>query len=159
MSGNMNFDPTTVKPENGFEPIPAGKYLATIKVSKMEDKDYGKLLTLTHTIVDGEYEGRKIISNYCYEHTNPDTQRIAQGRISAICAATGKNKEMLDDSSELHDIEHIIKVKVTPESKDKKTGVIYTAKNEITSFYPSGAVASGGATGTIEDESVPDFLR
>lgn len=150
----INFDPREVKPNNGFEPVPAGTYRAEVVASKMENKDYGQSLSITHKILEEPYEGRKVFTHLCYTHHDKETQDIARGRLSALCAAIGKDSKAMLDTEEMHEIPHAIKVKVTPESKNKTTGQVYGAKNEITSFH----TLAGELSQSVQND-MPDFLK
>ena len=98
----INFDSTNIAPETKYEPIPAGTYLAHIVDSDLvaSKTGNGQNLKLVFEVLDGQFKSRKVHENLCVQHTNTDTQRIAQSKLSAICHATGLLR--VQDSSELH---------------------------------------------------------
>ncbi|MFO7900232.1 MAG: DUF669 domain-containing protein [Planctomycetota bacterium] len=76
---NLNgFNAREVEPEVGFEPIPAGKYLAIITGSEMKDTKAGtgRYLELTFEVIEGKHKGR-----------NP-SQRV---RVSGIMPSCPRN--------------------------------------------------------------------
>jgi Protein of unknown function (DUF669) len=107
----LNFDANNVEPATGrFELLPIDDYLAVITESAMADnkKTKGKHLSLTWTIVEGDYKDRKVFTNLNLINENPDTVEIAQRDLSAICRATGVLHPK--DSAELHDKPVVISV-------------------------------------------------
>lgn len=107
----LNFDANVVEPATGrFELLPIDDYLAVISESVMADnkKTKGKHLSLTWTIIEGDYKDRKVFSNLNLVNDNEDTVKIAQKDLSAICRATGVLHPK--DSSDLHDKPVVISV-------------------------------------------------
>lgn len=107
----LNFDSTVVEPATGrFELLPVNDYLAVISESAMADnkKTKGKHLSVTWTVIEGDYKDRKVFSNLNLVNDNEQTVEIAQRELSAICRATGVLHPK--DSSELHDKPVVISV-------------------------------------------------
>lgn len=107
----LNFDSTTIEPATGrFELLPVDDYLAVISESVMADnkKTKGKHLSVTWTVIEGDYKDRKVFSNLNLINDNEQTVEIAQRELSAICRATGVLHPK--DSSELHDKPVVISV-------------------------------------------------
>ncbi|MFO0873161.1 MAG: DUF669 domain-containing protein [Phycisphaerales bacterium] len=98
------FNANDVDPNVGFEPIPAGKYLAVIVDSKTKQtkNGAGEYLQLEFEIVDGPYKGRRVWERLTLKHPNEQTVKIARGNLSAICRAVGVMKP--NDSVELHNV-------------------------------------------------------
>jgi hypothetical protein len=93
----------------------------------------GTGLKLTFEIIDGQYKGRRIWENLNIQHSNEDTQRIAQSQLSALCHAVNVIK--LQDTAALHHKPVTIKV-VVREAKGE-----YQASNNIKGYESaSGAV-------------------
>jgi hypothetical protein len=94
-----------------FEPIPAGKYPMAITASELKPTKAGdgSYLELELTVVDGEFEGRKVWDRLCINHPKEQTQTIARGKLSTICKAVGIISPQ--DSCELHNIPLLVKVK------------------------------------------------
>ena len=107
----LNFDANTVEPATGrFELLPVDDYLAVISESAMapNKKTKGEHLSMTFTVVDGDYKDRKVFTNLNLINENSDTVEIAKRDLSAICRATGVLHPK--DSAELHNIPVVISV-------------------------------------------------
>jgi hypothetical protein len=104
MASLNGFNANDVDPNVGFEPIPAGKYLAVIVDSKTKQtkNGAGEYLQLEFEIVDGPYKGRKVWERLTLKHPNETTVKIARGNLSSVCRATGVMQPR--DSVELHGI-------------------------------------------------------
>ncbi|MCD4830590.1 MAG: DUF669 domain-containing protein [Anaerohalosphaeraceae bacterium] len=123
-----NFNANEVEPTSAFEPLPAGKYIATITASEMKPtkKGDGSYLELEFTVLEGNCQGRKTWDRLCINHPKDLTQKIAKGCLSAICRAVGVLQP--GDSVELHNLPLEINVKC---KKSKDTGDIF---NEIRGY-------------------------
>ena len=139
----INFNANEIEPSSYFDAIPAGKYLAVITRSdKIETKDQkGQFLFLEFEIVEGDYKNRKLWSRLNINNKNPETVRIANADLAAICRAV--NVMQPRDSSELHNLPLTIIVKCRKNQDDEIV-------NEIKGYAPkaslSGAVAAAPAT-------------
>ena len=139
----INFNANEIEPSSYFDAIPAGKYLAVITRSdKIETKDQkGQFLFLEFEIVEGDYKNRKLWSRLNINNKNPETVRIANADLAAICRAV--NVMQPRDSSELHNLPLTIIVKCRKNQDDEIV-------NEIKGYAPkaslSGAVATAPAT-------------
>ena len=125
------FDASTVAPQASSTPIPADVYFAHITESSIvpTKAGNGQVCKLTFEILDGQYKGRKVFENLNIQNVNPETQRIAQSQLSAICHATGVIK--LNDTSALHYKPLRIKVVV------KEAEGQYAARNQIKGYEDS----------------------
>jgi hypothetical protein len=109
----LNFDANVVEPATGrFELLPIDDYLAVITDSAMADnkKTKGQHLSLTWTIIEGDYKDRKVFVNLNLINESADTVEIAQRDLSAICRATGVLHPKV--SEELHNKPVVISVKI-----------------------------------------------
>ncbi len=127
------------QPEESFEIVPAGEYLAVI-----EDSDYtpnkqgtGMILKLTYQIIDGEFKGRKIFENLNLQHENQQAAQIAQRALNSICLAVGV--QHVQDSAQLHNIPMLLDVSV-------KEDTTYGKQNRIKKHLPAGGNQSAPAT-------------
>lgn len=126
-----NFNANDVKPNEGFEPVPAGTYTVMITDSEMKSTAAGdgEYLKLTFKILDeGDFNGRLIWSNLNLVNKNDKAVEIAQRELSGICHAVGVLEP--EDSQELHGVPMRAKVKIIP----PKDG--YDAQNGISFFKP-----------------------
>jgi hypothetical protein len=131
----MNFDATQVAPSTSLGPIPAGNYVAQIIESDVQPlkSGNGTGLKLVFEVIDGEHKGRKVIERLNIQHTNAQTQQIAQSQLSALCHAVGAHQ--VQDSAALHFKPVKIVVAVRPAQGE------YGPQNNIKGFESSG----GGA--------------
>lgn len=142
---NLNgFNANEVEPAVGFDPIPAGKYLAVITESGMKPtkSGVGNFLELTFQVLEGEFKGRLLWARLNLDNPNATTVKIARAELSAICRAIGVMAPK--DSVELHNLPLIITV---AHKKRQDTGEItnvikgYARKDATT---PKPTTAAGG---------------
>lgn len=110
MADLNGFNANEVDPSVGFDPVPAGKYLAVITDSEMKPtkSGAGNYLQLTFQIIDGPYKGRLIWARLNLDNPNTLAVKIARAELSAICRAVGVMAPR--DSVELHNLPLVIKV-------------------------------------------------
>lgn len=146
---NLNgFDARQVDPAADFEPIPAGKYLATITESELKPtkNGSGQYLQLTFQILDGPCKNRYVWARLNLTNSNPTTVQIARAELSAICRAVGVLTPR--DSVELHNLPLAIRV---GQKKRDDTGEItnvikgYDKKDALTGQPQQQATANTGA--------------
>jgi len=146
MANLNNFDANQVDPAVGFDPIPAGKYLAVITESEMKPTKAGdgKYLQLTFQILDGPFKGRLVWARLNLENSNAQTVKIARAELSAVCRAVGVMAPK--DSVELHNVPLEISVGC---KKRKDTGDItntikgYAKKGSAAAAAPRAAAPAG----------------
>ena len=127
---------------DGFDPIPAAWYNMAITGSEIKatKAGTGKYINFEHTVLDGEFKGRKIWNMVNHINPNPTAVEIAQKTLATLCRAVGK--KAIADTQELHGIPLTAKVKIVPASGD------YPAKNGIVTYK------------AIKGEvTVPDFAK
>ncbi len=136
MSNLNGFNANDVDPAVGFEPIPAGKYLAVITESEMKPtkKGVGNFLQLTFQILEGEFKGRLVWARLNLDNPNATTVKIARAELSAICRAVGVMAPK--DSIELHNLPLLITV---AHKKRQDTGEI---TNVIKGYAKKDAAAT-----------------
>lgn len=147
MSTAFSFDASTVAPQASYAPIPAGVYLACVTDSDIvvPKSGNGQGLKLTFDILDGQFNGRKVFEYLNIRHSNPDTERIAQSQLSALCHAAGVIK--LSDTAQLHNIPVRIRVKIRPASGD------FEARNSVSGYEAAGP--GGGAVAAPVKPAAP----
>ena len=142
---NLNgFNANDVEPNSSFEPIPAGKYLATITASetKQNKAGNGSYLELTLSILEGDYQGRQLWARLNLDNPNATAVKIARGDLSAICRAV--NVMQPKDSTDLHNLPLVVNVKL------KKRADNDELTNEIKGFDPK---QSPGSSSTSSSQS------
>ncbi len=145
---NLNgFNANEVEPAVGFDPIPAGKYLALITESGMKPtkSGAGNFLELTFQVLEGEFKGRLLWARLNLDNPNATTVKIARAELSAICRAIGVMAPK--DSVELHNLPLIITV---AHKKRQDTGEITNvikgySKKDAATPKPTAAGSNGKA--------------
>ena len=132
----LNFDATTVAPQESPSPIPAGVYLAQVIESDERPlkSGAGRAVALTFQVLQGPYANRKVWSQINYRHTNADAERIGQSQLSALCHAVGVVR--MQDTTQLHMRPVMIRVKIRKDDSGQ-----YGDRNDVSGYE---AVASGG---------------
>lgn len=100
---DLNFDATVVAPDQGIgDPLPTGWYNVQMDESEMKPTQdgTGAYLKVRFSVLDGQYQGRKVWEQLNLRNNNPQTVEIAQKQLSAICHAVGVLKPA--KSEELH---------------------------------------------------------
>jgi hypothetical protein len=130
---SFSFDASQVAPQASTGPLPAGTYLAHITESDVQPlkSGNGTGLKLTFEVIEGQYKGRRVWENLNIQHSNDDTQRIAQSQLSALCHAVNVIK--LQDTAALHFKPVSIKV-VVREAQGQ-----YQASNNIKGYESAGS--------------------
>lgn len=127
----LNFNAQGVPHDIGFETIPKGWYNAAIDQSEIKPtKDAAtsgnSYLELRFSILDGQYQGRKVFVRLNIRNQNPTAQEIAYKALSAICHAAGIMQ--VQDSSELHGKPMKINVKI------RKGDDQYEEQNDVINY-------------------------
>jgi len=124
MSVDIDFDANNVPPSTGFDVLPAGEYSVVISESEVKPtkSGNGNYLQLTFTVIEGEYENRKLFARLNIDNPSGQAVAIARSELSAICHAVGVLK--LKTSAQLHDIPLSVKVVI---QKNKETGEEFNA--------------------------------
>ena len=143
---NLAFNAAEVAPQQEFDLLPAGKYIAHIIDSEvsMNSKSTGQVLKLTFEVLEGEYANRKLWARLNITHENADAERIGRSQLSALCHAVGVMQ--LTDSTQLHDKPVLVTVKI----RKDKTGQ-YPDSNDVSGF----AAVSGGPTSFSKPAAAP----
>lgn len=120
-----------------FSVLPAGWYPAEIVKSELKDTrdKTGKYIALKLRIVDNvdidgeevKSEGRFVFTNLNIINKSETAVKLARSDLKAICAAVGHNGE-LEDTSDLHNIEMLIKLSVKAETSE------WPARNEVKGY-------------------------
>lgn len=131
------FDATTVAPQDTFDCLPAGIYIAQATDSEIKPlkSGNGSALNFTFTVLDGQFAGRKLFARLNIQHSNKTAEDIAQKQLSQLCHAAGVLK--VSDSSQLHN--KPVKIKVSIRKDDSGQ---YGDQNEIKAFEAIKSIAA-----------------
>jgi len=139
----LDFNANDVDPAVGFDPVPAGKYVAVITESEMKatKAGTGQYLQLTFQIIEGEFKGRLLWARLNLNNPSEMAVKIARAELSAICRSV--NVMAPKDSLELHNLPLSISVGC---KKRDDTGDI---TNEIKAYEAKDqpALATAAANG------------
>lgn len=128
----LEFNATTVAPQQSFTPIPAGTYLCTITDSEVKITQRGGTMAVFHLqVVDGEFSGRKLFARINVSNPSPEAERIGQAQLSALCHAAGVLQ--LQDTAQVHGKVIRVRVKIR-----KDTTGQYGDSNEVNGFEAVG---------------------
>ena len=143
----LDFNASEVDPAVGFDPIPAGKYLAVITESEMRPTKAGtgQYLQLTLDVVEGQYRGRKLWARLNLQNPSQMAMKIAQAELSAICRAVGVLQPR--DSVDLHNLP--LQITVGCKKRDDTGDIV----NEIKGYAKKEAVT--GAPQQATDGNPP----
>lgn len=121
------FNANTVDPNPGFDPIPAGVYVAQIVESdvKPTKNGSGQYAQFTLEVLDGPCKGRKVWSRINVRNQSAEAERIGQSQLSQLQHAVGVLQ--LQDTTQLH--MKPLRIKVTVR-KDEQ----YGDSNEVKGF-------------------------
>lgn len=144
------FNANEVDPAVGFDPIPAGKYLAIITETEMKPTKAGtgQYLQLTFQVLEGEHKGRLVWARLNLSNPSDMAVKIARAELSSICRAIGVMAPK--DSIELHNLPLTIKVGCT------KRGDTGELTNEIKGYESKGSAEPVAAAPV---GSVPPWKR
>lgn len=117
----------------GYDPVPAGWYLAEVIKSEMKKTKAGtgSYLNLMLKILEGEYKGRYLFTLLNLVNPNPVAVEIAQKELATICEACGIDE--IEDSTELHGITMAVRVGI-----EEGTAAYPTPKNVIKAYKAEG---------------------
>jgi hypothetical protein len=142
---SINFNAADVDPNPGFEPVPEGKYVASIIESTLKPtkNGAGEYLELVFEVLEGPYKARRLWERLTLKHVNDTTVRIARGNLASICRAVGVMAPK--DSSELHHLPLSITVALRKRDDNGETVNVVKAfeRREATASMPRSV--SGGA--------------
>lgn len=134
------------------EPLPKGRYLAKMVKSelKITSSNTGLRLACEWDVLEPGYEDRKVWSNFNVKNQNEKAQQIGLGMLSACAQACGK-PGIPDDSSDLHDIPHVVALRIEEGSGG------YGPKNVVSGFYPAAGAGGAALGGTLPTTVSPAF--
>lgn len=119
---------------------PAGEYLVEIVKSDMKEtkSGTGQYLAVQFKILEGKNKGSIVFNNYNIINDNEVAVKIAIRELDKLCAALGKKRKDIIDSSQLHAIPFIIVLELRP-ADDAYPG------NVVKGYKPYGKVSQIGA--------------
>lgn len=116
--------------EEGFDVVPAGKYVVRCNKAEVVDtkKGDGRYIKCQFKIDDGEYEGKAIFHNFNIENPNDKAVQIGLGQLKSFLKSSGyHNPEELSSVSDLEGLKAMANVKIRSSEQ-------YGDSNDISSF-------------------------
>jgi len=139
--GDEGFD--DIAPSSGTpEPVPPDDYTLHLDSQELKPtKDQtGVLLSCVFQIIEGQYEGRRVFTNFNVKNKNAQAQQIGIADFKAFCMACGVDfADARADTSVLLQIPFRAKIGM---SKPKDG---YESRNEIKKYYPADGAAPAAA--------------
>ncbi len=133
--GGAAFDPNSVEPATGFDPLPAGWYQVEIENAEIKETKAktGKFLHLELCVVGENYNGRKLFPNINLMNPNAKAVEIGMRELAAVGQACGLNA--IADTNDL--LGKMIEARVKVVSADKSGNG--EPDNVVTAYRPIGA--------------------
>lgn len=127
----LNMDLSDAQVGLGFDPVPAGEYLAQIVGSEVgSSKNDNMMLILTWLIIEGEHSERMVFDRVMLSGSEQSV-KLGKRRLKTIAVAVGHpNPNRIDDSGELHGLPCFITISVKKGLED------YSDFNEIKNYRP-----------------------
>ncbi|WP_066018129.1 DUF669 domain-containing protein [Endozoicomonas atrinae] len=86
----LGFNTDDYDPTDDFEPLPAGEYLTMMTDASLDrTKAGGLMVKLTYTVMEGQFEGRKLWSHHNIENRSPQAEDIGRKELAKIANAIG----------------------------------------------------------------------
>lgn len=128
----LEFNATTVAPQQSFTPIPAGVYTTAVIDSEVKiTGSGGQMAVFTLQVVDGQFAGRKVFARINVRNPSAEAERIGQSQLSALCHAAGVLQ--LVDTAQLHGKVVRARVKIRKDATGQ-----YGDSNEVNGFEAVG---------------------
>ena len=126
----LGFNAGDYDPTDEFEPLPAGEYLTMMTEASLDNtKAGGRMVKLTYTVMEGQYEGRKLWSQHNIENRSPRAEEIGRKELSRIAHAIGQ--PMISDTDQL--LNQVVRIRVVI-----KNDPGYGPKNEVKKWINVG---------------------
>ena len=125
----LGFQANQYQPADDFSPMPASEYVTMMTEANVENTSKGgSMVKITYTVMEGEFQGRKIWSQHNIVNRSTKAEEIGRREISRIAHAVGQ--PALTDTEQL--INQVIRVTVIV-----KQDPGYSPKNEIKKWEPA----------------------
>jgi len=129
----IDIDLSTVQPQTGFTPLPAGVYLAVAVESEMKaTRTGGEMAVFRMQVIEGQYENRTVFARFNVRNSSAAAENIGRAQLAAFCAAVGVAD--LTDTDELLNKPVRMRVKI-------RTQEGYDPSNEVSGFEAAGSAS------------------
>ena len=138
---NGSFDASQIEPLADLTPVPEGWYPAQITSTEQKPTAAAKrgetqdwLVEFVYTIVGPTHTNRKIYVSLNLGNSKPQATEMAHRELSSICHATGQ--AVIQRTEQVHNIPHMIHLKVEPAVFNGDGSEKYKAKNVVKGYKP-----------------------
>lgn len=136
---NEEFDDRAVEPSKGIEgPVPAGDYNLQLEKGEIAYTKNGRgvLYKARFAILEGEYSGRLIFSQFNIRNDNEQAQTIGIAEMKALTIACGLDwEEVRSETDQLLFKPFGARVGLDREQVNQETGRTYAPRNRIMKYY------------------------
>jgi hypothetical protein len=104
MASLNGFDASTIEVDDGYEPLPAGRYeviVASSEICPTRDGT-GEYVKIELQVVSEEHKNRRLWDYLTIKHSKPLAAEIGRRKLAALCLAVGVPRP--GDTGDLHDI-------------------------------------------------------
>ncbi len=121
-----------------YAPLPDAKYVCNVTEAEIKDtkSGTGQYISATLTIAEGEFEGRKIFTNFNVKNENPKAVEIGLSQLKSLLIESGYK-----DPNTLGSVTDICGLRVGVKTKTKEDPA-YGPKTEV-SFYFNPKATTG----------------
>jgi len=129
---DIAFDADAEEASPAFQLLPTGVYKAEIlkAVAGPTKNSKGYAVTLTWSIVEGEYEHRVVFQQVLLQHESAEAEKFGRYKFEDVCDAIGV-KGKVEDLTALYHRPCMIGIKI----REDKTGQ-YSPRNEVGRVMP-----------------------
>ena len=143
----LGFHADDYDPTDEFEPLPPGEYLTMITEASVENtKSGGQMVKVTYTVMEGQFEGRKLWSQHNIVNSSPKAEEIGRKEISRIAHAIGQPR--INDTEQL--LQQVIRITVV-----LKQDPGYMPKNEVKKWVAAQQAGLSAATASAMQQEPP----
>lgn len=117
-----------------FDPLPAGWYSTSIQGAELKKTSTGtgEYISVKYAITGPTHQGRTVFGNLNIKNPNPKAEEIGRQQLGELMRAIGLAR--VTDTDQLIGGQLQIKLAVTPERTDERTGKTYDPSNEVKGF-------------------------
>ena len=130
---------------SNFDPLPAGWYSTSIQGAELKNTSAGtgQYIAITYAITGPTHQGRVVFGNLNIKNPNPKAEEIGRQQLGELMRAIGLSK--VSDTDQLIGGQLQIKLAVTPERTDERTGKTYDPSNEVKGFKANAGMVAPSA--------------
>ncbi|MCP3980765.1 MAG: hypothetical protein GY716_15795 [bacterium] len=156
---NETHDPSQHSPTASRELVSTAWYACEITGTgyKPNSKGTGTVISVNFRVLEGPRAGAGITCRINYTHTNPTTQSIGRGDLTAVQTAVG-HMQPISDTEVLHGKRCDVYAKLRePRPKNDGSGTSWPASNDTDGFAPFGTRSQDQSQIDAQAAPIPTF--